>query len=146
MERLHFNRIDFSALDDGAFLDAVECRGLQSLIVQESTFPSGFVADDLIRSSAAKGLLELWLRGNSNTTPHRHSEGAILDFFFRADEAPEAQPRELTLEGSGVTDSFLTKFFEVNIRIDVCLRRRERLIWLNVGCLDVKLSPQIFNF
>lgn len=56
VRRLCFKFVDFSALDDDAFLVAAGCRGLQTLMVQWSVIPSGFVTDDLLLFVAAQGL------------------------------------------------------------------------------------------
>jgi hypothetical protein len=81
---LHFCGVDFSALYDDAFLIAVGCRGLQSLVVCRSVVPSGFVTDDLIRHSVAQDLLQLWFSANESDAPHSLSDEAVLDFFFPA--------------------------------------------------------------
>lgn len=110
---LHFRRVDFSALNDGALMVLVGCRGLQSLTVDYSVVPVGFVRDDLIRASVAKGFPELHLSKNTNGTPHRISEDATLGFFFPADSARARQAIKLRIEGSRITDTFFTKFVEV---------------------------------
>lgn len=91
---------------------AVGFRGLQSLDVRQSVVPSGFLTDDLIRSSAAKGLPELYFVENESDAPSRLLEEAVLDFFFRADAAPEGQSLSLMLDGAWLTDMFLAKFLE----------------------------------
>lgn len=117
VEDLCFNGLDLSALGAEAFLVVVGCRGLKSLVLHRSVFPSGFVADDLMRASAAKGLLRLGFFKNKCATLPRVSEDAILDFFFPANAAPKRDSVSLELDGSAVTEIFLTKFFEVSILI-----------------------------
>lgn len=116
LRRLQFLSIDFSGLDADAFLAAVGCRGLRLLTVRESVFPNGFMTDDLIRASAARGLFELVMNGNTTDSPHGQSEEAVLDFFLSADPAT-ASHRSLVLDGSRINDMFLTKLFEVKKRM-----------------------------
>lgn len=113
--RLSFYGVNLSALDHEAFLVAIGCRGLQSLSVESSVVPRGFVADDLIRTRTAKDLLQLSYADNKGDAPHRCSDDDVLDFYFPTDAAPEVQSRHLNLEGFKVTDMFLTKCFEVSI-------------------------------
>lgn len=110
---LRFNCVVFSALKDDALLAAVGCRGLQSIVIRMSAVPSGLLTDTLIRSSAANGLSELSFLSNSSDTPHRLSDDAVLDFFFRPNTTPGAST-SLALEDTGITDTFLVKFFEVS--------------------------------
>lgn len=112
--RLTFDSADFSALDNDTFIDVVRCHGLHTLTINGSAFPPGFVADDLIRSSAAQGLHQLCVFENSFDGPHRFSDGAILDFFFREGAVPAAQSLSLEIEGIGLTDMFLINVFEVS--------------------------------
>ncbi|KAH7684434.1 hypothetical protein AAVH_41058, partial [Aphelenchoides avenae] len=114
VERLHFSRIEFSALDNDALLVAVGCRGLESLGVRRSVVPRGFVTDDLLRSSVAQGLLELSIYDNVSDLPHRISDDVFLDLYCPSDAAPATQPLSLDLEGSGLTEKFMQKFFEVS--------------------------------
>lgn len=111
VQRLEFCGIDFRALPDDALLVAVGCRGLRSLEVIHSFAPSDFVTDDLIRSSLAKGLLELCIYGNASDSPHIISEDAVMDVYFPA--ALGIQSLTLKLNGFWLTDMFLRKFFEV---------------------------------
>lgn len=108
----HFAGVNFSALSEDAFLIAVGRRGLQALVVRHSAISGKCVTDDLIRASAAKGLRRLIFNNNADAPP-RFSEDAILDFFFRADAAQGGQWLSLELTGSGFTQMFLFKFFEV---------------------------------
>lgn len=110
---LLFAGVDISALADDAFLAAVACRGLKSLVVQRSVLASGFSMDELIRFSAPKCLTQLSFHENKSDAPHSLSEDAVLDFCFPPDAAPGRHSRTLVREGSGITDLFLTKFFEV---------------------------------
>lgn len=116
VRRLRLFCIDFGALVDDAFLVIADCRGLQTLEVERSVVPSDFASDGLIRASVAKGLLRLrlWFLKSNSDAPYTFSDGAILDFFFRADVAPAGQSLSLVLEGTGLTDRFVTKFFEVS--------------------------------
>ncbi|KAH7698752.1 hypothetical protein AAVH_34150, partial [Aphelenchoides avenae] len=109
---LEFFRVDFSALNNDAFVMAVGCRGLQSIEVDRSVVPSGFITDELLRISAANGVLKLGFCQNKSSEPHRLSEDAILDFFFRADAVSGQLSLRLLLDGSGVTEMFLTKFVD----------------------------------
>lgn len=113
VRNLRFYSVDLSALDDDAFLDALGCRGLLSLVVERSDVPSGFAVDVLVPTSVAKGLTELSLRGNKSDTPPSVSEDIVLGFFFRADAGQGRQTFDLKLEGSGVTEKFLAHFFKV---------------------------------
>lgn len=89
VRRFDFDCVDFNALDTDELLVAFSCRGLQLLEVDRSVVPSGFVTEDLLRSSAAKGVLELrFTRNPSNALPGI-SEVAVLDFCFSADAASE---------------------------------------------------------
>ncbi|KAH7700952.1 hypothetical protein AAVH_31925 [Aphelenchoides avenae] len=110
IRRLGFNGVDFTALDDDAFLAAIGCRGLKTLEVRECVIRSGFVTDELVRSSVAKGFSELSLWGNKSDSPHRLSDDALMDFFLPLDVA--AGRADLVLEGTGVTDMFFTKFIQ----------------------------------
>lgn len=112
VRRLYFNSVDFSALDSNAFLEAAGSRGLQVLMVRSSVVPSCFVTDDLIRTGVAEGVHALALANNESNMPHRVSDEAILDFFFRADAAPGRRV-SISLDDSGVTDMFVSKFLEV---------------------------------
>ncbi|KAH7700533.1 hypothetical protein AAVH_32346, partial [Aphelenchoides avenae] len=112
VRRLQFSGVDLSSFSDNAFLIAIGCRGLQLLALERSVVPGGLVVDDAIRSSVEKCLLELSLCGNKSDTPHRVSEAAVLDFFFRADAAAEGQSLSLKLEGTGIADKFINQFFE----------------------------------
>lgn len=114
IRRFYANRADFTALDNDAILAVVDCRGLRSLEVRRSVFPMGFVLDDMIRASAENGALQLHLLENRSESALRFSDDAILDFCFCADASPEQQSIRIELEGAGVTDLFLTKFFEVS--------------------------------
>lgn len=115
VRRLYFGYVDFSAFDNDAFQAVVRCSGLRSLLIRQSDVPSGLVLDSLIRSGAAMGLLQLRFTAAISDAPRSLSDDAVLDFFFRADTAPRPHEDFLYLEvtGSSVTDSFLTKFFEV---------------------------------
>ncbi|KAH7673102.1 hypothetical protein AAVH_42419, partial [Aphelenchoides avenae] len=114
VQLLHFIDVDFSALDSDVLLLAVGCRGLQSIRIHGSIVPSGFVLDDLIRSSVANGLRQLWFFESRSDAPHGLSENATVDFIFRANTAQRRQqdPILLMLEGPQVTETFLTKFFK----------------------------------
>lgn len=68
--------------------------------------------DDLFLSSAAKRLRRLIFYDIKNA-PLGPSHDAILDFLLTSDTAPG--PRNITLEGTLVTELFLAKLFEVNI-------------------------------
>lgn len=114
VRRLTFDDVDFSTLADNAFQAAVACRGLQSFKVRWSFLPSGFVADDLIRISVARGFLRLKLFENQCDIPQNISDDAVLDFFFRVDAPVGGQSRSLSLAGTGLTDMFLKKFFDVS--------------------------------
>lgn len=114
VQRLGFGGIDFSALADDVFMIAVSCRGLQSLVVKYSVVPSRLVTDALIRSSVAKGLARLWLIDNKLDSSIRLSDDAVLDFCFPADATAKGQAGSLMLDGSAVTDIFITKLFEVS--------------------------------
>lgn len=81
---LHFSGIDFAALAEDALLVAVRCRGLQSLEVEGNVIPKGFVTDD-----------------------------RVLDLFFSSDATLQGQSLDLSLPGTGITDTFVKKFFEV---------------------------------
>lgn len=107
----HFSQVDFSALDDDAFLVAICLHGLQSIALWTCVVPSGFVTDDLLRSGIAKGLVDLRF---VVTKIDRLSEDAILDFCFPGDAVPGGRSQCLVLEGSGVTDMFVKNFFEVS--------------------------------
>lgn len=111
---LELVRVNLSALDADALQVAVGSRGLRSLAVRGSVFPTGFVMDDLLRSSVAKGVLQLSICENSNDTSLRLSDDAVLEFYFPAEAPPGRQSRNLTLEGPGITDMFVTKFFAVS--------------------------------
>lgn len=114
VRRLKCSCVDFSALRKDAFLLAVGCRGLRSLDIQRSVVLSGFITDKLIRASAANGVLELTFCKNKTDAPQTFSEEAVMDFFGSVDAAaPGEAPLCLTLPGSGVTDMFLSRFFEV---------------------------------
>lgn len=108
--------VDFSALDADAFLAVVGCRGLQSLLIQESILPNGLVMGDLIRCGISKGLRELRFYDNQSKTPHGLSDDVILDILFLADAATE---RNLGFDGTWVTDMFLTKLFEVSTSVEL---------------------------
>ncbi|KAH7697800.1 hypothetical protein AAVH_35114, partial [Aphelenchoides avenae] len=112
VQSLHCRRVDFGALDDDAFLLAVRCRGLQSIRVRDCVVPSGLVTDDLIRSSIANGLRQLRFSGIKTDAPHAFSEDALLDFFFETGATPKGRKRNLELQGYGITDTFVRKFFE----------------------------------
>lgn len=90
---------------------ALGCRDLQSLDVHESIVRSGFVTDDLLRASLAKGLFRIRFSDNNSDAPHSLSEDHVMDVCFPADAAPGGLPRNIQLEGTG----FLTKFIEVSI-------------------------------
>lgn len=106
--------IDFSALDDDALMVAVGFRGLRSLLVYRSIFSSRFVTDDLIRASVANSLSSLTFSDNTGVdSPLRFSQDAVLDFFFRAYTPFESRSYYLSLDGSGVTDTFLVRLFDV---------------------------------
>lgn len=122
---VEFRRVDSSALDAGAFLDAVCSHGLGSVVVQRSVLPHGFDTDDLLRASVAKGLLELLFQGNISDAPPGLSDDAVLDYFFRADAA-RGHVLHLTLDGPGVTEMFFKKCFEVS----TCFRCRLLLLAL----------------
>ncbi|KAH7704307.1 hypothetical protein AAVH_28497, partial [Aphelenchoides avenae] len=107
-----FDNVDLSALGNDAFRVAVECRGLQSFEVRQCVILGGFVTDELIRSSVAKGFSELSLYGNKIDYPHRLSEEALMDCLLPADTAPRRQSLSLVLEGTGISDVFLTKIFQ----------------------------------
>lgn len=110
---LVFSCVDFSAFDDDVFHIVLGCRGLQSLGVQWSVVPGGYVTDALIRSGAAKGLLELHVFTKiKRDTLYILSDDAVLDFFFRAGDALGRQSLSLSLRGTGLTDMFISKFFE----------------------------------
>ncbi|KAH7695339.1 hypothetical protein AAVH_19370, partial [Aphelenchoides avenae] len=111
IRRLKFECVDFSALDDGALLETVACRGLQSFVVRRSVVPSGFVTDDLIQFSVANDVFRLWIFKNESEIPRRLSEDALMGLYFSAESAPRRRTL-LALDGSWVTDMFLTKFFE----------------------------------
>lgn len=113
VRRMSFYGVNFSALNDDAFLAAIGCRGLQSLTIESSYVPSGCFTDDLVRSSYAKRLLQLQFSENNKS--HRLSDDAVLDFYLPTDASPGGQSRCFILEGSGVTDLFLAKCFEVSI-------------------------------
>lgn len=114
VQGLGFNGVDLSTLGADSFLPVVGCRGLQSLKVRRSVLPNGFVTDDLIRSSAARGVLQLSSEKNSDA-PSQLSDKVILDFFFQADVAPcERESLRLVPEGYGVDETFLKRFFEVS--------------------------------
>ncbi|KAH7710491.1 hypothetical protein AAVH_22229 [Aphelenchoides avenae] len=110
VRRMSFYGVNFSALNDDAFLAAIGCRGLQSLTIESSYVPSGCFTDDLVRSSYAKRLLQLQFSENNKS--HRLSDDAVLDFYLPTDASPGGQSRCFILEGSGVTDLFLAKCFE----------------------------------
>lgn len=118
--------MDFSALDADAFLVAVGCRGLKTLLLRGSVLPNGFGTDDLIRSSVAQGVFQLAAEDNSDA-PRTLSDDVVLDFFFRADAVPARESLDLVLDGYGVNDMFLTRFFEVStFLVRVCSRYRSR--------------------
>lgn len=112
VRRLQFVIVDFGALDIDAFLVVVGLRCLQSLEFERSVVSNGFVTDDLIRSSVAKGIRGLTLEEITGERSLGLSEDAVLDFFIRADSEPEEQPLSLVLDGYDVSDNFVTKFFE----------------------------------
>lgn len=116
IQRLSLTSVDFRTIDDYAFMDAVDCRGLQPLTVWRSEIFKGFITDDLIRSSVSKGLPELCFYSHIGDAPHSPSEDALLHFFFAADTdaAPGQHPYRLELDGTAVTDMFASKFFEVS--------------------------------
>lgn len=114
VRRLQFVIVDFGALDIDAFLVVVGLRCLQSLEFERSVVSNGFVTDDLIRSSVAKGIRGLTLEEITGERSLGLSEDAVLDFFIRADSEPEEQPLSLVLDGYDVSDNFVTKFFEVS--------------------------------
>lgn len=111
--RLGFTRVDFGALDIDAFLAVADCRGLRSLTVRRSAVPRGFVMDDLLRVSVASGLRELRFTNNNGDTTQPFSEVAVLDYFFRVDAAAEQHSLCLELDGSGITDMFVSEFLKV---------------------------------
>lgn len=117
VRRLRCSSVDLCALDEDTFLAAIGSGGLQSLVILESVFPSGFVTDALLRASGAKGVLELAFVQNKSDTPHILSDEAVLDFCFAVHAAPGEKSRCLELEGSGITQMFLKKFFEVGTLI-----------------------------
>lgn len=111
--RLRCMNVDFSAVDDDTFLVAIGCRGLKSLCVGLSVVPLGMVSDDLIRSGAANCLLELCFATNSSDTRLSLSDDALLDFCFPVGASIREPSRRLELAGTGITDMFLAKFFQV---------------------------------
>lgn len=115
VRRIEFFGVDFSALDDDALLVAAGCHGLRSLMFKQSVMPRGFVIDDLIRASDAKGVLRLTIYGNNNDAPLRVSEDAVLGFFLPADAAHGGSQRSLLFDCNGITDTFALKLFEVSI-------------------------------
>lgn len=122
VRRLHFNYADLRALKTDALLVAVAFRGLQSLVIRLSVVPSSLVTDALIHSSTLNGLLELSLLCNSSDPTPRFSEDALLNFYFTAGVAPAGQPPQIRLEGTGITESFVVKLFEVSSQ--QCVRDR----------------------
>ncbi|KAH7707726.1 hypothetical protein AAVH_25028 [Aphelenchoides avenae] len=114
VRHLGFDNVDLNALYDDAFRVAVECRGLLSFEVQRCVILSGFVTDELIRSSVAKDYSELSLWGNKSDSPHRISKAAIMDCLLPADALPEQTSLSLVLKGTGITETFLAKIFEAD--------------------------------
>lgn len=114
VQRLYIYGVDVRALGDDALLSAVSWRGLQSVQVYASVVPSSFVTDDLLRSNVAKGLQSLRVYDNVNDAPHRLSDDAVLDLLFPTDATPGGPSCHYRLEGSGIGDIFLARFFEVS--------------------------------
>lgn len=137
VRRFYARRTDFSALDGDAFLAVVGCRGLQSFQAQRSVFPSGCVVDDLIRSCAANGVLELHFRENRCEPALRFSDDAVLDFCYQTNAAPVRRPISLELDVIGVSDLFLAKFFEVCLPCKIKLNQKNSDLRLYGGFASV---------
>ncbi|KAH7715084.1 hypothetical protein AAVH_17512 [Aphelenchoides avenae] len=114
VQLLQFFSVNFIALGDDALLDAVGWRGLKLLVVERCIVPSRLVTDGLLR--AAQGLRRLRIRKNESDTPHMLSDDAVKDFFFLESAPSPGQWPDLEFEGTGLTDMFLAKVFEVSTR------------------------------
>lgn len=82
MQRFDFANVDFSALNDDAFIVAASCRGLEALHAGSCVVPSRLLTDRAIRACPANGGLELDFFANTSGGPYAVSEDAILDFLL----------------------------------------------------------------
>ncbi|KAH7703236.1 hypothetical protein AAVH_29597, partial [Aphelenchoides avenae] len=102
---LQFWFTDLSLLGNNAFLEAMRCRELE---VIHCGFRGGLLSDDVLRSCAANGVLELEIRANNTEEEYAVSEDALLEYCF-----PQSGPsRMLHVDNLPVSDTFAAKFLE----------------------------------
>ncbi|KAH7712329.1 hypothetical protein AAVH_20336 [Aphelenchoides avenae] len=103
---LQFWSTDLSLLGDNAFVDGVRCRRLQ---VTFCRFRGGLFSDDMLRSCAANGVVELDMWANkTEEEEYAASEDALLEYCLPASGAS----RVLRVDNLPVSDTFAAKFLE----------------------------------
>ncbi|KAH7694832.1 hypothetical protein AAVH_38116 [Aphelenchoides avenae] len=102
---LQFWSTDLSLLDDNAFVDAVRCGRLE---VNDCDSQGRLLSDDLLRSCAANGVIELEMWGFLAEEEYAVSEDALLEYCF----PPSGPSRFLEVNNLAVSDTFAAKFFE----------------------------------
>lgn len=107
VRHLLFVYVDLSALDDSAFVDAVRCRELG---VSWCGVRGKLLSDDVLRSCAASGVIDLHVCANKSGGEHTVSEEALMDFCF----PPNGPTRAVSFDNLATTsDTFALKFIEV---------------------------------
>ncbi|KAH7699854.1 hypothetical protein AAVH_33038 [Aphelenchoides avenae] len=103
---LLFEYMDLSILPDNALVDTARCRKLE---VSWCDVRGRLLSDDVLRSCAANGVIELTVWANKSEDEHTVSEEALLDFCF-----PQNGPsRRVAFDNLPTpSDTFAVRFFQ----------------------------------